>query len=234
MTSFCRPLLLAAMILGLTRCHTEEIGNSKDVSQDRIYQEYTIDYAESDSTVDIRCRFRFSGPNGTTLVLNEPSKVELDGRKLNVDSSKSSGAYYAAHPFPGNFYGSHTLKFTDRDGRNFENSFSFYPFRFNNPPAAAKKTSPLNIRFTAVTLREKDRIELRSADTDSSFSFELTAKDTGMMIRIPASELQRQKNASLMLEATLYRDLPLERQTAEGGSITMRYALRPVKINLRN
>jgi hypothetical protein len=71
-----------------------------------------------------------------------------------------------------------------------------------------------------------------TSNTDSSFSVTHNATDAGNFITIPAKELQRQKVKELTLEATLYRRIPLQQNTAEGGSISIRYALKPVKIKL--
>ena len=56
--------------------------------------------------------------------------------------------------------------------------------------------------------------------------------DKGNFITIPAEELRRQKVKALTLEATLYRSIPLQQSTGEGGKMTLRYTLKPVKIKL--
>ena len=77
-----------------------------------------------------------------------------------------------------------------------------------------------------------DYIEVGTSNTDSSFSVTHSATDAGNFITIPAKELQRQKVKELTLEATLYRRIPLQQNTSEGGSISIRYALKPIKIKL--
>ncbi|MBI1779887.1 MAG: hypothetical protein HYR66_00695 [Sphingobacteriales bacterium] len=78
----------------MNSCTSSEIGDSKDVAQDKIYQSYNISYSENDEKLSATAVFRFAGSNGTTLVLNDPGKVELDDELIKVDSSKFRGAYY--------------------------------------------------------------------------------------------------------------------------------------------
>ena len=42
------------------------------------------------------------------------------------------------------------------------------------------------------------------------------------------------KGKELTLEATLYRKIPLQQNTAEGGQIDVRYSLKPINISLNN
>lgn len=74
-------------------CSSNEIGESKDVAQDKIYQSYSVSYSDGNTNAEIFCQFRFAGSNGTTLVLNSPSQLQFDGEKINVDSSAGSGAF---------------------------------------------------------------------------------------------------------------------------------------------
>jgi hypothetical protein len=69
-------LLIAAFIF--SACSSNEIGESKDVAQDKIYQSYSISYSEGNTNAEVFCQFRFAGSNGTTLVLNSPSQLQFD------------------------------------------------------------------------------------------------------------------------------------------------------------
>ncbi|MEP6677542.1 MAG: hypothetical protein ABJA78_20440, partial [Ferruginibacter sp.] len=85
--------LLTVIIISAASCSSDEIGNSKDVSPDTIYQQYSITYNESESSADIFVQFRFGGSKGTTLVLNEPSSIQFDGTMIKVDSGGYKGAW---------------------------------------------------------------------------------------------------------------------------------------------
>ena len=186
-------------------CTSNEIGESKDVSQDKIYQSYSISQHGDTRDVEISCQFRFAGSNGTTLVLNNPSKIVFDNEALKVDSSDVSGAYYSTSKPADGFLGTHHFEFTDINNKKWENNFTFSNFSLINAPATASKTAPLLIPFDAGTLSPGDHLELYTNNSDSSFSVAYTVgTDTGNVFIVPVNELERQKSNSLTLEAIFY------------------------------
>ncbi len=228
---------ITAFIVGtalLNACSSNEIGDSKDVAQDKIYQSHSLQYKEGDNVVKFLSQFRFGGNNGTTLVLNDPSKLQLDGETIAVDSSDGRGAFYEALKPAANFFGSHRIVFTTTDGKKIENSFLFDPFKLVQVPEAISKKQSCSINFESGGFDGDDYIELSSSNTDSSFSITHNLNNGGNTITIPAKELQRQKGNELTLEATLYQHLSLQQNTAEGGSLHIEYALKPVKIRLHD
>jgi hypothetical protein len=212
----------------LNACTSNEIGESKDVAQDKIYQDYSVTYTEGNTNAEIFCQYRFGGKNGTTLVLNTPSSVSFDGQNLVVDSNKVSGAYYSTNKPIANFWGNHKFVFTNVDKKQYENSFSFDSFKVNFPTSAAKN-KPLEISFATTTLGADDYVEINTVDSDSSFS--ITNK--GNSVIIPIEELKRQKKNDVQLEAHLYRNIPLQQNTTEGGKMYLNYSLKPVKVSLQ-
>jgi hypothetical protein len=221
-------LITAFTILLFAACTSNEIGDSKDVAQDKIYQDYSITYTEGNANAEVFCQYRFGGKNGTTLVLNTPSSVSFDGEKLSVDSNNISGAYYKTSKAFANFWGSHKFVFTNVDKKQYENNFSFDSFKVNFP-AGAVKNKPLEINFTTTTLGADDYVEINTVDSDSSFS--ITNK--GNSVIIPVEELKRQKKNDVQLEAHLYRNIPLQQNTTEGGKMYVSYTLKAVKVSLQ-
>jgi hypothetical protein len=226
--------ILAGMLLvitGLFACNNNEIGESKDVNQDKIYMDYSISYAEGDDQVALNFQYRFAGAAGTTLVLNNPSQVKLDGEILKVDSSKYGGAFYTANKNYNTFLGKHSIKFTDINGKHFENSFEFAPFTLVNLPATADRNKDLLVSYNINGLNAADDIEINSVDTDSSFHYHQPGSNTSATI--PALDLKRQKKDDVSFEATIYRKIPLSQTTSEGGTLRLTYRLKPVKIKLQ-
>jgi hypothetical protein len=231
---FNRKALFVLIILttAIAACTSNEIGDSKDVVQDKIYQSYSISYSEGSINVEVYCQFRFAGQHGTTLVLNSPSQVLFDGEKIKVDSSAGGGAYYQTYLPATNFPGKHTITYITTDNKKLDNSFSFDNFKLADVPNTASKKKDLNLSFEGTTLQGDDHIEVTTSNTDSSFSVTHDAGEKNNFITIPAGELKRQKVKELSLEATLYKNIPLQQSTAEGGRLSVRYALKPVKIKL--
>lgn len=226
-------LVLIAFVFMFSACSSNEIGESKDVTQDKIYQSYSINYTEGNANAEMYCQFRFAGKNGTTLVLNAPSQIQFDGEIIKVDSSDGSGAYYNIIRPINNFYGKHGFVFTNVDNKQFTNDFLFDSFKLTTVPASVSKKQDFIVSFETAALQPSDYIEISASNTDSSFSITHHATD-GNAITIPAQELQRQKGKELMLEATLYRKITLQQNTAEGGQITVRYTLKPITVLLNN
>lgn len=228
-----RNPVLAGLILSaglFTACSSNEIGDSKDVNQDKIYMNYHISHTEGDENVDISCQFRFAGNNGTTLVLSDGSEVELDGEKLKVDSSTGGGAYYNICKPVSGFYGKHTIRFTNTSGKQFDNEFTYSPFSIANSNMEADRTKDLRISYRSAPLTEEDYVEVYSSGTDSSFHYSQDGPDSNMLI--PSKELTRQKGKTLSLECKLYREIDLQQSASEGGVIRIQQGLKAIKIKL--
>ena len=228
-----KPILAGILLLitGLFACDSNEIGESKDVNQDKIYMDYNISYAEGDEQVALNLQYRFAGAAGTTLVLNNPSHVKLDGALLKVDSSEYGGAFYKVNRNYNSFLGKHNIHFTDVNGKQFDNSFEFAPFTLVNLPASADRNKDLLVSYNINGLNKADDIEINSVDTDSSFHYHQSGGNTSATI--PASDLKRQKNKEVSFETTIYRKIHLTQTTSEGGSLKLTYQLKPVKIKLQ-
>src|SRR6187551_1918495 len=98
-------------LLFLFSCTSNEIGNSKDVNPQAVFFDYEVWAEEGKEDVTVNLQYRMGGKNGTTLVLDEPSKVMLDGEQLKVDSAKVTGAYYEVQKPFASFTGKHAISF---------------------------------------------------------------------------------------------------------------------------
>jgi len=106
--------LPASLFICLTiGCSSNEIGNSKDVNPQTIFVDYSVSGEENNDSVTCWAQFRFAGEDGTTLVLNEPSNIRLDGMEIAVDSSAGVGALYEKKFKTALFAGSHAWHYTD-------------------------------------------------------------------------------------------------------------------------
>jgi hypothetical protein len=225
---------LAGMLLvitGLFACDSNEIGESKDVNQDKIYMDYDVSYAEGDQQVALNFQYRFAGVAGTTLVLNKPSQVKLDGEVLKVDSSEYGGAFYKINKNYSSFLGNHSIQFTNIDGKIFDNSFEFAPFKLVNLPEIADRNKDLVVAYNISGLSGADDIEINAVDTDSSFHYHQSGSKASVII--PASDLKKQMKNEVSFEATLYRYFTLKQTTGEGGKLSLTYRLKPVTIKLQ-
>ncbi len=214
----------------ISGCTSNEIGESKDVSQETIYQQYRISYNEQGENATVYSQFRFAGDDGTTLVLSRPAGIQFDGVSLVVDSSEYEGAFYKKS-IPANvLFGDHSFTYTDINKKIFENRFFIEKFKLSDIPEVATRTEALQIPFESSPLERDDFIEMNAIDTDSSFSIKHTPKENKLFILIPVEELQRQKGIELKLVATLHRQVTLQQNTTEGGRLEVEQTLKPVLI----
>lgn len=228
-----KPFLAGILFLlaGLSACDSTEIGDSKDVNQDKIYMDYHIACEEATDHVVLNFKYRFAGSAGTTLVLNDPSQVELDGKKLAVDSTEFAGAYYEVEKKISQYTGKHLVSFTDFAGKKWDNGFDIAPIQLDPLPATADKKKDLVIAYSTVSMGANDYAEISSSGTDSSFRYE--QQGPAKSITIPVKELKRQKGKSFFVTCTFYKEIALSQTASEGGRLKMTYKLRPVKIKLQ-
>ena len=229
---FLKLLSRLLFIAYLPSCTSNEIGESKDVNQEKIYQQYTIRQTEGEEKASVYAQFRFGGRNGTTLVLTPPSMLTLDGEPIKADSGKYAGAFYQLYKPVTGFYGVHHFIFTDYHNKKFDNDFSFGAFRLLNVPSEISKSKDLELPFETASFNEEDYIELSTTSTDSSFSLTHRPGEKNNTLIIPSKELLRQKTKEIMLETRLYRKIPMHQNTAEGGELQTIQTLKAVKIRL--
>lgn len=217
-------MLPAGCIAVLCICCNAEIGNSKDVNPETVYTKYLISYFEGDSSVSVRAQFTFAGPNGTTLVLNAPAKIELDGDSIHVDSTAADGAFYEVKKPSSGFNGTHTLAYTGTNDTTYTQQFSFNPLRLANaiPPQISRQGLPL--AFSG--LNENDSIHIRIRDTSNG------SRDVDTMLHVynnktfvAKSVLRMLSPGPLTIEIGKEVTLTLQNATKEGGDFTILYIL---------
>ena len=222
-------LLLPLLCLTLfCACGDAEIGNSKDVNPETVYIKYRVTYNENEPMVTLRAQFAFAGPNGTTLVLNNPAKVELDGDSIHVDSTAGEGAFYEVQKPAATFTGNHTLVFTGNNGVKYTQPFVFSPVQLTStiPAAIGRDGFPLTFSGLAPT----DSLNIRIKDTSSSG----TELDTMLYVAnnqtvVSRAMLAKLKPGPLTIKIAGITPQPMPNTTKEGGEFTVWYVLNDRK-----
>ena len=222
------PILFLSSILTVfltSSCTSNEIGSSKDVNQDAIYFDYKIWGQEYINNISVMLQFRFGGANGTTLLLEEPSKVELDGEKIAADSSKMTGAFYEVLKPVKNFSGHHTIVFTDLDRKEYKEEFDFQPIALRTTVPNIIKRGDLVFELGGLDPVDYVRVVL----TDTSFESEgINRVDTVRNGRIMLSrrDLRNVVNGPVTIELYKEEEKPLKKVTKEGGKLSITYGLK--------
>lgn len=212
-------------ILIITSCTSNEIGSSKDVNPETIWFDYRIWGQEGTDEVTVKLQYRFAGETGTTLVLTEPSKVELDGRIVPVDSSKYAGAYYEVQESVDSFKGKHTIIFTDINKKQYKEEFHFHPMALRT--SIASSVTRADLVFELDGLEPVDYVRILLSDT-SSKSDGINRVDTVKNGRlfISKNQLGSLTNGPITLELIKEHEKTVKNGTAEGGKIAVSYGLQ--------
>ncbi len=230
-----QKITIAAAVLLLASCKSNEIGNSKDVNPDAIYQEYNVSGAEGENDATFIAQFRFGGDNGTTLVLNDKSQVSFDGKVLAVDSSSGMGAYYQTKLPMASAAGNHKWTFTDGNEKNYTNTFTLQPFTLVTKFATPIPQANLELNFSG--LEDNDEISISINDTSHSSSryrdVDTTVKINGGKVIIAASQIKKLAPGPLTIDVSKEQNINLKEATKEGGAIMYRYELQTRKATLK-
>jgi hypothetical protein len=213
-----------------TGCSSSEIGQSKDVNQQRIYQAYEIVKTEGSPLLEVQAQYRFAGEYGTTLTLSSPANIVANEQALQLDSSEISGAFYSNTL--SDTRQQIALRYTDLQKSIYLNEVSLPALTFATVPAAVN-TSDLCLHFSGVTLEAEDFIEINSHGTDSAFSVIYNGEAGSNCITIPAEYLKKQQASQLQIQAVLYKKIALQQATTEGGIISYQYRCKPIVIMLQ-
>lgn len=92
--------------------------------------------------------------------------VAVDGTSLTGDSAGLSGVVYEYRAPLNAFVGAHTISFTEPEGQEFADSFSFYTFRLTGPVPEVVKEGDLLLPLAGLPEGSK----IRAVLTDTSFA----------------------------------------------------------------
>jgi len=218
-------IMFVSAIAGLTACNNEEIGKAKDVNPETIYFDYRISGDEATGRTTVRLQYRFAGSGGTTLVLEDPSRVTLDGKMLNVDSSRFNGAYYEADIATDSFAGKHEIVFTGPAGKKYTEQFTYTPFQLGLLPDSLSAGKDLVLEIGG--LEEGERLHLMMTDTTfRGNGIERIEKVKQGRIVVPAEELTVLKKGPVYLDLSTDIKRNLKDTTPEGGALYLNYRLK--------
>jgi hypothetical protein len=201
------------------------MGSSKDVNPDAIYFDYKIWAEEAKEDATVMLQFRFGGKNGTTLLLDEPAYVSLDGKKITVDSSKLTGAFYEVIKPVKEFTGKHLISFSDLNGKKYKEEFVFQPFKLMAEVPALLSRADLVFEFKGLNPEDYVRIFATDTSFESPGINRLDTVKNGRII-ISKIDLENLVNGPINLEFYKEDEKPVKNGTKEGGRISITYGLK--------
>lgn len=217
-------LLFFIVVINLVSCKSNETGNAKDVNPETIYFDYQVSGDAGNDYVTVKLQYRFAGPNGTTLLLEAPSQVTLDGTVIPADSSKMNGTYYEVMLPAASFNGRHRIVFTGPDEKTYAEEFVFTAFGVRSGLPDTLTRGDWELELDGV--QPADRVEVML--TDTAFGSDgITRVDTlreGKLL-IRESDLNQLASGPITLLLSRETDRPVKNGTREGGRITTSYML---------
>ena len=223
-----KGILIGAWIGGLALlagCSDAEIGSSRDVAHDAIYFDYAVD-GEEGGNITCKLQYKFAGKNGTSLVLDSPSRVLLDGKMLQADSAKYSGAFYEITMPASEFAGDHSIAFTGVNGKLYEEKFQFMPISLKAPLDSVLERKEFTLELSNV---KQGSVPFRLVLTDTSFNqnwFNDMVMARNGKILITQAMINRLRPGPVGLELYWEEERPLQQPSKEGGRFTINYALK--------
>lgn len=211
----------------LTSClsNNREEANS-GVDPNMIFHDYKITAEEGLEDVTVMVQCRLGGKDGTPVLLEEPSKLSLDGAMLYPDSAKLAGAFYEKSLPVTSFAGEHTLVFTDSRKKQHTTKFQFEPFDLAQeiPDRVSKK--PLLLKLSNFPAKPTN---VRLVMFDTSFvtpdiNEELLVEHGE--IRIDETRLANLANGPITLEIYREEEKTLKGISRKGGRVFITYSLR--------
>ena len=212
--------------ISIISCTNKKGENYKDINPDAIYFDYQIRGEEEKDFITCMFQFRYGEDDETTLVLEPPSKVLLDGEVLNAESAKYSGAYYEVNIDKQEFEGEHTIIFTDINGKQYQESFNFYSFSLKEQFPETIKRDSFSIYLENVKRGTKIRYVLTDTSFESEGINEVQRINSSGRLHFTRAELDNLKSGPVTLLLNLERDRRLKNGTKEGGRLSISYALR--------
>jgi hypothetical protein len=218
-------IFLIGVVVFLLSCRFRTSNPERGVKTGGIYFDYKIKGEEKDGKVTVYLQFKEGGPNGPSLILNDPAKVELDGHAIDRDNAKVTGAYYEIQRSADSFEGKHIIVFTDLDEKKYNEEFQYHPFGLQKEiPAIINRG---DIMFDLKGVKNMDAI--RVAATDTSFaSRDINEIDTvrnGKLI-LADSKLKSLVDGPIILMLSKETDEPIRNATKGGGRIVIDYGLQ--------
>lgn len=224
-------LLITLLGITLFSCNSNEIGKAEDVSPDAIYFDYQISGEDGNPEATVFLQYKFGGENGTTLTIDTPGKVEVDGIELKPDSTRFVGAFYETQQPLEKMTGQHSIRFTNPGGKSYDEEFNFIPFSLDSEIKNINRDDSLIIYLKGVKDDEKINVNL----SDTVFGSNGVEKDFPVYdgkILISKDELKELSKGPISFRMERVNSRPIKKGTLQGGRLTTKFTLsRELMIN---
>ncbi|MCU7548068.1 hypothetical protein OCK74_03030 [Chitinophagaceae bacterium LB-8] len=219
MKGFC--FVMAGLILA--SCTDDDVVKINR-NEPGIYAHYDIRAEEGSEMATCVVRLFGNQTMKNALTLEEPSKIELDGHAMKLDSSRYLGPYYELQNPVSEFEGQHALTFTSTDNKKHKEDFEFHSMSlltdFSGP---VSKAGDLVLLLEGLLPEDVVRVVVMDTAFKSNGINQLEAVKNGKLI-IKKSSLQTLKSGPVVLEIS--RESESELRSGIQGTLSITYSLR--------
>ncbi|HET9431016.1 MAG TPA: hypothetical protein VFO70_07560 [Chitinophagaceae bacterium] len=205
----------------LTSC--SDLENDVRDSED-LYLDYQVSGNEDNDLLTVLLQFHRGSQHGSTVLLDEPSRVELDGDIVMADSTVITGPFYEVQRPLSDFAGSHQIVFTASSGKEYREEFVFQPVSLHTALPDTIRRGELVLELGG--LKKGDRVRILM--TDTSFTGEgINRMDTPVngQLLIPRQELNALLSGPVNLEIIKETETRIKKAPA-GGRLFVSYGLK--------
>lgn len=209
----------------LISCITNEPETQSAVLPKDIFFDYKIWAEEGKDEVTCLLQFRFRRETARTVKLDSPSRVEIDGELIIVDSARISGPFYEIQKPITDFIGKHTITVIDINKKEYTEEFNFQPFSLliELPDTIYRD----DWTFEIEGLQPVDYLRIIAIDTSfkSDDINEIDTVKNGKLV-IAKEKLSTLVNGPITLLLNKEEERSVKNGTERGGKISITYGLK--------
>lgn len=221
-----KAFVLFVFVVAVAGCSEPDQEKKQKPVEDPVYFDYQVSGDEERDFVTVLLQFRKGGATGRPLLLQPPARVELDGEVLQADSALRTGAFYEVHYDAESFRGTHTIRFTSANGKQYEEPFAFSPLQLKQPITGKVKGRNFSVWLEGVETGARVRYVLADTSFETSDVNDVQEMSSDGRIVFSEAELAKVKPGPVTLLLTLEEERPVTNGTRAGGRIYISHSLR--------
>ena len=224
-------LFAISSIILFSNCASTEVADSRDVNQQKIYQDYEVVYNEENGNAQAEAVFRFGGNKGTTLILSDSSNVKVNNNNMLGSELLFRGYVYEFFGFDEatTFF---EFKFTDTEGNQYVNGINVYPIDKINIPDSIALYQNSTVSWIGPSVQSGEQVEVIIEDMAGNQAKAKTRIKGANEVLIQAENVTGlvEGTGNLYIRREINNSL---KQSAEmGGTIKSLYYTAIVKIHI--
>lgn len=227
--------LATVLTLSILSSACLETVDSTEVDSGTIHQRYSVIYSEADDMVTASASFHVGGQFGTTIRLQAPSRVSLNGRELQEQNFL--GISYTAR-WREALSPAYSWNWIDQEGKNYQNQIVVLPIGLSSIPREWSSSQEIRLTTTGPALQSQDTISIQVQQHNPDG----TPRGKWLRARIINSHEIRvtlhsdsdpliSGNAEVIISRE--RQAPLQEATERGGLLVGSYRMAPFSVQIQ-